>query len=77
MKNIKDFMIDEAKASTKFGKGTFEDLGTRIASHLNQLENVNVKCNDYVKTLFDSIFANVDDEKKDQFTDSIKKYLNV
>ena len=76
MKNFKNF-INEAKASTKFGKGTFEDLGARIANHLNQLENVNVKCDDYVKTLFDSIFANTDDEKKDQFINSIKKYLNA
>lgn len=79
MKNIKDFMIDEAKASTKFGKGTFDDLGAKIASHLGQLENVNVTYDDYVKSLFDAIFANIDNTggDKEQFISAIKKYLNL
>jgi hypothetical protein len=79
MKNIKDFMMAEAKASTKFGKGTFDDLGSKIASHLGQLENVNVTYDDYVKSLFDAIFENTDKTggDKEQFINAIKTYLNL
>ena len=78
MKDITNF-INEAKAFTKFGKGTFDDFGTRIANHLSQLENVKVTYDDYIKSLFDAIFVNIDKTgaDKEQFISAIKKYLNL
>ena len=53
MKNITD-LINEAKASTKFGN-SIKDIAQTIASHLSQLDDTRVNYDDYASELMQSI----------------------
>ena len=80
---MKDIVTTINESKKNLDKAITKDIARKIASDLSQLENLNVRSDEYVKKLFDDVFVEIEKLQKksynidtDQFIWDMKDYFD-
>ena len=80
---MKDIVTTINESKGNLDKAITKDIARKIASDLSQLENLNVRSDEYVKKLFDDVFVEIEKLQKksynidtNQFIWDIKDYFD-
>ena len=80
---MKDIVTTINESKRNLDKAITKDIARKIASDLSQLENLNIRSDEYVKKLFDDVFVEIEKLQKksynidtDQFIWDMKDYFD-
>ncbi len=80
---MKDIVTKINESKKNLDKAITKDIARKIASDLSQLENLNVRSDEYIKKLFDDVFVEIEKLQKksynidtNQFIWDIKDYFD-
>ena len=72
---MKDLITIVNESKKNLDKAITKDIARKIASDLSQLENLNVRSNEYVKKLFDDVFVEIDKLQKKSYNIDTNQFI--
>ena len=72
MKDIKNFILESKR---NLDKAITKDIARKIASDLSQLENLNIRSDEYVKKLFDDVFVEIEKLQKKSYNIDTNQFI--
>lgn len=72
MKDIKNFILESKR---NLDKTITKDIARKIASDLSQLENLNIRSDEYVKKLFDDVFVEIEKLQKKSYNIDTNQFI--
>jgi hypothetical protein len=72
---MKDLMTMLNESKRNLDKAITKDIARKIASDLSQLENLNVRLDEYVKKLFDDVFVEIEKLQKKSYNIDTNQFI--
>lgn len=72
MKDIKNFILESKR---NLDKSITKDIARKIANDLSQLENLNIRSDEYVKKLFDDVFVEIEKLQKKSYNIDTNQFI--
>ena len=72
---MKDLKILLNESTKNLDKAITKDIARKIASDLSQLENLNVRSDEYVKKLFDDVFVEIEKLQKKSYNIDTNQFI--
>lgn len=72
MKDIKNFILESKR---NLDKAITKDIARKIANDLSQLENLNIRSDEYVKKLFDNVFVEIEKLQKKNYNIDTNQFI--
>ena len=72
MKDIKNFILESKR---NLDKAITKDIARKIANDLSQLENLNIRSDEYVKKLFDDVFVEIEKLQKKSYNIDTNQFI--
>ena len=72
---MKDLITIVNESKKNLDKAITKDIARKIASDLSQLENLNVRSDEYVKKLFDDVFVEIEKLQKKSYNIDTNQFI--
>ena len=72
---MKDIITIIKESKGNLDKAITKDIARKIASDLSQLENLNVRSDEYVKKLFDDVFVEIEKLQKKSYNIDTNQFI--
>ena len=72
---MKDIVTTINESKRNLDKAITKDIARKIASDLSQLENLNVRSDEYVKKLFDDVFVEIEKLQKKSYNIDTNQFI--
>ena len=72
---MKDIVTTINESKRNLDEAISKDIARKMASDLSQLENLNVRCGEYVKKLFDDVFTEIEKLQKKKYNINVNQFI--